>query len=119
MGTHDYPTEGEQVVDDGLTISWYRHGSRAVAKLEGDLDMYASGRLTEELGQVLQSSIETLEIDAGQLGFVDSAGLRSVLWALAEAQGREIDFQVTAVSPAVERVIELAGVREVLLPPAA
>lgn len=119
MGTYDYPTQNEQVVKDGLTISYHHDGSRAVLQLEGDLDMYASSRLNEELEQILQSSAEVLEIDASSLEFIDSAGLRSVLWARSEAQTRTMGFQVTAVSPAVERVIDLAGLRDLLLPPAA
>lgn len=94
-------------------------GRRATLHLAGDLDMYASRRLMEALRQALGQPIDELQINATNLDFIDSAGLRSILWARSEAQSKSIEFQVTAVSRAVERVIDLAGLREILLSPAA
>lgn len=92
MGAYDYPAENEQV-KDGLTISYRHEGPRAVVRLGGDLDMYASSRLHRELEDILRSPAEALEIDAAALEFIDSAGLRTVLRARSEAQTRTMEFQ--------------------------
>lgn len=119
MGTDEHLRDNDPPMRDGLAISSRIDGPRAVVRLRGDLDMSAAVRLDEQLDGMLQSSARSLEIDAGGLQFIDSAGLRSVLQARAEAQARAMEFRVTAVSPAVERVIDLAGLREILLRPAA
>lgn len=98
-----------------LSISCHHFGGRAVIELSGELDMQSSGRLTEQLQELLPDAVSRLEIDAARVTFTDSAGLRAVLWARTEAVAHGVDFEVIAVSPSVERVIDLAGLRETLL----
>lgn len=105
---------------DVLVISAWRDGNRAVVELGGELDLHGSGRLTAEVQRLLREAaesdrLERFEIDARELTFADSAGLRAVLLARSEAQGTGATFTVTAVSPPVERVIEMAGLTDVLL----
>jgi anti-anti-sigma factor len=100
-----------------LTISCQQFGSRAVIELSGELDLQESGRLTEQLQELLPQGVNRLAIDAARVTFTDSAGLRAVLWARTEAQAQGVDFQITALSPKVERVIDLAGLRDLLLGP--
>jgi anti-anti-sigma factor len=85
-----------------------RRRTRAQARHE-------SGRLTEQLKSLLPHGVNRVEIDAARVTFTDSAGLRAVLWARTEAQVHGVDFEITAVSSKVERVIDLAGLRELLL----
>jgi anti-anti-sigma factor len=106
-----------------LVISAWRDGSRAVVELGGELDLHGSSRLTAEIQRLLKESaaddpagkVERVEIDARELTFADSAGLRAVLLARTETQTTGATFKVTAVSPPVERVIEMAGLSDVLL----
>lgn len=104
------PTAGRD-----LSISCQLFGGRAVIELSGELDMQSSDRLTEQLRELLPEAVSRLEIDAARVTFTDSAGLRAVLWARTEAASHGVEFEVTAVSPSVERVIDLAGLRETLL----
>lgn len=115
MGIGAGKDRNEVVVSEDLTISCQHFGSRAVIELTGELDMHGSGRLTDHLEQLLPEGVSCLEIDAARVTFTDSSGLRAVLWARTEAQARGVEFQVVAVSPHVERVIDLAGLRDVLL----
>lgn len=116
MATGQEPTETEVLV-----ISSRREGGRAVVELGGELDLHGSDRLTAEVQRVLRDAtppVERVEIDARELTFADSAGLRAVLKARAEAQTTGVVFMVTAVSAPVERVIEMAGLTDVLFPAA-
>lgn len=119
MAGNEHLPESEQALNDGLRLQRRQEGARVAVDLAGDLDMYACSRLMEVLQQSLDQPIKELEVNAADLDFIDSAGLRTILWARAEAQSKGIEFQVTAVSRVVERVIDLAGLREILLSPAA
>ena len=109
-------TEQQPIEPDVLVISCRREGSRGVVELGGELDLHGSERLTAEVQRMLREPIEQIELDARELTFADSAGLRAVLMARADAQTIGTTFIVTAVSPPVERVIEMAGLTDVLLP---
>jgi anti-anti-sigma factor len=111
-------TEPESTSPEVLEISSRRDGSRAVVVVGGELDLHGSDRLTDEVKRVLADgagAVQHLEIDARTLTFADSAGLRAVLLARADAQATGVTFAVTHVSPPVERVIDMAGLTEVLL----
>jgi anti-sigma B factor antagonist len=115
--------ERDSADDEVLVISAWRDGNRAVVELGGELDLHGSSRLTAEIQRLLKESaaddpsrkVERVEIDARELTFADSAGLRAVLLARTETQTTGATFKVIAVSPPVERVIEMAGLSDVLL----
>jgi anti-anti-sigma factor len=112
--------EGQQhgpIPTDVLGISSYSDGRTAVIELEGELDLHGSSRLAAEVEQLLVDSAERLQIDAERLTFADSAGLRAILVARDEAQARGLGFELTRVSDPVARVIRMAGLAEILLPP--
>ncbi|MGH9211576.1 MAG: STAS domain-containing protein [Acidimicrobiales bacterium] len=111
-------TEPEPMASDVLVISSRRDGSRAVVVVGGELDLHGSERLTDEVKRVLTDAagaLDRVEIDARELTFADSAGLRAVLLARDEAQTTGASFAVTGVTASVERVIEMAGLTDVLL----
>jgi anti-sigma B factor antagonist len=109
-------TENEPSVSDVLVVSSRREGSRVVVELAGELDLHGCDRLTTEVERALQDSADIVEVDARNLTFADSAGLRAVLVARAEAGRSGADFHLSEVSPSVGRVIHLAGLGELLRP---
>lgn len=56
-------------------------------------------------------------VDCSQVVFLDSAGLRSLLRLADQAEVRGAQFRLAAVSPAVRRVLEVAGVDRVFAGP--
>jgi anti-anti-sigma factor len=113
MGSENDPSSIEV-----LSISSRRDGVRVVVELEGELDLHGSDRLATEVQHALREPIELLELDATRLTFADSAGLRAVLLARTEAESNGAVFRISAVSPPVGRVIEIAGLGDLLLPAA-
>lgn len=113
MGSENDPS-GTEV----LSISSRREGRRVVVELEGELDLHGSDRLAVEVQQALSEPVELIELDATRLTFADSAGLRAVLLARAAAESSGTAFRISAVSPPVGRVIEIAGLGDLLLPAA-
>ena len=109
MGTENDAT------DDVLKISGRRDGTTVVIVLAGELDLHGARLLDAEVRRLLDDAVRSLEIDGGDLEFVDSSGLRSMMQARAEAEAVGASFRLSAVSPAVARVIEIAGLTGLLL----
>ena len=99
---------------ESLVISTDREGSKAVVRLDGELDLYASPKLTSVVGDLLSEGVTTIEIDAGALTFADSAGLRAFLIARKDADAGGASLAVTEVSEPLDRVLEMTGLREAL-----
>jgi len=95
---------------DGLRVSTSAaDDTRSVVTAAGELDMATADLLWAELEPALQPG-RTVVLHCGELEFMDSTGMRVLLRAsrrAAEVGGR---FTMTEVQPAVERVLELAGV---------
>jgi len=95
---------------DGLQVSTaVVDDARSVVSLSGELDMATADLLWAELEPVLQPG-RTVVLDCAQLEFMDSTGMRVLLRASRRADEIGGAFQMTAVPPPVERVLDLAGV---------
>jgi anti-anti-sigma factor len=100
-----------------LSISSRRDGAHVVVELVGELDLHGSDRLASAVQLALsEPPVELIELDATRLTFADSAGLRAVLMARTEAESSGATFRIRAVSAPVGRVIEIAGLSDLLLP---
>jgi anti-anti-sigma factor len=110
-------SDNESSGNDVLVVSSRREGARVVVELAGELDLHGCDQLTTEVERALRDPADVVELDARRLTFADSAGLRAVLVARAEAGRSGADFRLIRVSPSVGRVIDLAGLTELLRPP--
>lgn len=108
-------TRNRATAGHGLSITCQQYGSRSIIELSGELDLNGSDHLVEQLQEILPTGVNRVEIDAARVTFTDSSGLRAVLWARTAASAQGVEFEVTAVSPRVERVISMAGLRDILL----
>lgn len=97
-----------------FSVSSRREGSRAVIDLAGELDLDGSQRLETEVTGALDDGVERVTLEASNLTFTDSAGLRSMLIARAEAERRGIEFRLGSVSDPVMRIMKIAGLEELL-----
>jgi anti-anti-sigma factor len=99
---------------ESLVIATRWEGSTALLELDGELDLYASPRLTSTVDELLESSPAVIEIDASGLTFADSAGLRAFLVSRKDAEAAGVELRVTKVSEPLDRVLEMTGLRDVL-----
>ena len=89
---------------DALSVRVADDGSIAVA---GEIDM-AGGPVLE--AALLQCEGDgPLVIDLGQVSFIDSSGLRSLLEAGRRARGRGTTVHLRNVGPEVARLLEITG----------
>jgi anti-anti-sigma factor len=84
--------------------------------LSGELDLAVAAMLGDRLRQ-LRKAGQDVRLDLGELEFIDSSGLRELIIALEESRsdGWRLDID-PQVSKAVQRTIEMAGLRSHLWP---
>ena len=65
------------------------------------------------MGEALSGDAAELVLDLTEVGFVDSTGLRAVILGATSAESIGMRFAVVP-SPPVERLLEVAGVRDIV-----
>jgi len=98
-----------------LTVVHRVRGRHAVISLSGELDLDGTAAVMAAVDVVAGGRVKVVEIDARDLDFVDSAGLQTLLKARASVLRSGRTFRMSGVSGAVKRVVNLAGIGDVLL----
>lgn len=99
---------------DPLSIECRRDGASGEVLLVGDLDLAGGDALEAAVTALVAEGVEDVAVRADRVEFVDSSGLGGLLAARAmvvEGGGR---FRLDPASDAVARVIDLAGVGDLL-----
>jgi anti-sigma B factor antagonist len=99
-------------VPEGFSVSAQRQGSRVTVTVRGELDLHSSAILTDRLAEL--SDVIDIELDVGGVSFIDSAGLRALLVASKAASDRGAELRVVVLSDQMARVVEIAGVTDLL-----
>jgi anti-sigma B factor antagonist len=100
---------------DVLTLSVGRLGDTALIVVSGELDLYSCDRLTDAVTATLETEVRAIEVDAAGVRFADSAGLRALLVARADAANHGASLRLTAVSAQLDRLLSLTGLHDVFL----
>ena len=99
-------------VPEGFSVAARQDGQTVTLVIAGELDLHSAKILDEYLAEVLDAPV--VEVDAGAVSFVDSAGLRSLLVARQAAEERGAVCRLVAVSDQLARVLDIAGVTDLL-----
>ena len=83
-------------------------------EVDGELDAYTARQLDRTLNDLLAQGRSRLVLDASQVGFISSAGLRSITFAHQEALRQGGEVRVFGLNAQVCRVFEMAGLDECL-----
>lgn len=108
---------GEDDDDVDETAGWdmSSEGSTVRISFTGDLDLVSAPHLRTLVAEAAQElDLSVLELDLSGVTFLDSVGL-SVLLTVRMRLVNEVVTVTVVPSPAVERVFELAGVRQLFL----
>jgi stage II sporulation protein AA (anti-sigma F factor antagonist) len=89
-------------------------GTVARVSLHGELDLDRAGAVADELSELPAKGATEVVIDASGLTFIDSSGLRALLTAREQLEQAGASLQLTELSPAVERVLDMTGTRALL-----
>jgi anti-sigma B factor antagonist len=97
----------------GLEVLIDRRGDAMVLCLIGELDITNATRVADEFdGQ--DAPMTAVVVDIHGLTFCDSSGIRALGRIARECDAREVPLSVVGARPSVRRVLEIAGVAEML-----
>lgn len=82
--------------------------------LSGELDLAGAPRVRQAVDDALGRDRRHIAVDAAGLSFIDSTGLVALLNAREEVTAAGGSLRLTAASPAVTRVLEMAGLDDLL-----
>jgi anti-sigma B factor antagonist len=85
---------------------------RIVISLDGELDMASAPLLEAALQSAEADATSVLVLDLRELRFMDSTGLRIILWARERLRSRGQELALTTGSNQVQRLLSVSGVGE-------
>jgi anti-anti-sigma factor len=97
---------------DQLQIEVRREADRVVVRLQGELDMANAPLLKAAIEGADPEERSMLVLDMQELGFIDSTGLRIVLWARERCQEGGREFALTQGSQQFQRLLAVSGAGE-------
>jgi anti-anti-sigma factor len=83
-------------------------------KAKGRLDAYWAGHLSDEVAEVLREGARSIRLNMKEVEYVSSAGIRVLFQTYKQLKDIQGTFAVSEPSEAVQSVLELAGVAELL-----
>ena len=85
-----------------------------LVEIEGEIDAYTARELDRTLDDLLAQGHSRLVLDASQVSFISSAGLRSITFAQQRAQRQGGEVRLFGLDAQVRRVFEMAGLDQYL-----
>jgi len=92
-----------------LRIRVESSGPRTTLWLCGELDLASAPQLDAVVAERCATAEEVI-LELGELSFMDSTGLRSVLQGMELCAAQDCELRLGSVSPQVARLLEVAGV---------
>jgi anti-sigma B factor antagonist len=81
-----------------------------VVTLAGELDLSSAGQLDTAIAELCADGAQRIVLDMGELAFMDSTGLRSVLVGAELCQVADAELLIGRTSDQVERLFDVSGV---------
>jgi anti-sigma B factor antagonist len=97
-----------------LTVSTEQHGDVAVVTVAGELDMATAPELQREVNRLVDAGQTRLVFDLANVTFCDSTGLSVFVRARNRCDALGGDVRLAAPQRAVQRILEVSGLVEVL-----
>lgn len=95
--------------DGGLTVRVEQDADSLVVRALGELDIATANSLDEELRRVWYCDAAPILLDLGEVEFLDSVGVRSLLAVAKHSRERGDRLRIRRDSAAVRRVITVSG----------
>jgi anti-sigma B factor antagonist len=83
-------------------------------RLSGELDLVSTHLLDDAIAHVNAIAIDGITLDLSKVAFIDSTGVRAVLTLRERCRERGAEFQIVPGPPAVQRVFDVTGLRDLL-----
>jgi anti-anti-sigma factor len=91
------------------------HAGRYRLVLSGELDLHSAAELENAITRLCRAGALEIELDLRELVFIDSSGVRAIVWAREKcAEHRSQFFIVPGKHPGPRRLFEIMKLDEVL-----
>lgn len=84
-----------------------------VLRVQGEVDVYTSPALRDELYRLIDGGAERVAVDLTAMDFIDSSGLGVFVGALKRIRERSGDLELRAIQPSTRKVLEITGLTQV------
>lgn len=95
-----------------MSATLKREHDYAIVCLAGEIDLHSSPEARKLILACLHEGRPTL-VDLGNVGYIDSSGVASLVEGFQLARQRQLDFGLVGVSPAALNVLRLARLDKV------
>jgi anti-sigma B factor antagonist len=106
--TESTPSAGE------LGLSTEETTDGPVLHVQGEVDVYTSPSLRDELYRLIDAGADRVSLDLRQMDFIDSSGLGVLVGALKRVREQSGDLQLRNVQPATRKILDITGLTQVL-----
>lgn len=96
-----------------MELALQTENKQLCARLRGELDHHAAGRLREEIDAALvNGEVKKLILDFSEVGFMDSSGIGLILGRYKRMQARGGTLLVCGASDRLRQVMQMAGLQK-------
>jgi anti-sigma B factor antagonist len=85
------------------------HGRALVVRIFGEIDIASAKAFEKEIQSAFDSDAEAVLLDLGEVSFIDSTGLCTLLAAAEKASVNGDRLRIVRISPPVQRSFEITG----------
>jgi stage II sporulation protein AA (anti-sigma F factor antagonist) len=92
-----------------MEIVTRKEKNAAVVSIKGRMDAISSPEFEKELSELMAEGQKDFIIDFGELDYISSAGLRSILAAAKKLESKEGKLLLSSLKDMVKEVFEISG----------
>ncbi|MBF4510237.1 MAG: STAS domain-containing protein [Aeromicrobium sp.] len=96
-----------------LDVTKEQSGTTCTVMLNGEVDVYTSPRLKQELGDLIDAGCVDLVVGLDGLSFIDSSGLGVLVSALRRAKEHGGTLRLVCTSEAILKIFRITGLDKV------
>ncbi|MBR3157589.1 MAG: STAS domain-containing protein [Atopobiaceae bacterium] len=97
-----------------LVVSANKTGDTCVVTVAGEVDVSNADELRTVLNEVLDSGVSAIEVDLGEVPYIDSTGIGVLVGVSRRAADASVSLRVANPQRNVARVLSLLGVGDEL-----
>ena len=90
-----------------LVVTSEPHEGSTVVRLRGDIDMNTCGQLRTAVEGLLAAPGEDVVLDFGQVGFLDSSGLGTLIGLQKRAMQERRSLVLSSLTPQIRKVFDV------------
>lgn len=96
-----------------LDISTENSGASCTIALDGEVDVYTSPRLRQQLTDVIDGGCVNVVVDLQNLGFIDSSGLGVLVSALRKVKEGGGTLRLVCTKESILKIFRITGLDKV------